>query len=500
MGSMHEAPLSVFPFLLAAVLAVSGLAKLRSLRIAEEAFVSLRLPNWLRTLKAPQILPFAELVLAAGLMLTSGPLAVIVNTAAVLLFVAYLAIIVRALTFDEKVTCSCFGELGLGSVDTFTAVRNALLVGLSLVSLYDAFSGRSVIARWLDFTGAQWLWLLGVIVAAALTWLIAGHRGSDVSQVRTGLAKGARLTGELQRVDGSTVAIGDVTARGRRTLLAFVSPTCGSCLGVIEQLRTWQHEAENVTTYLVLPMRPTPNYAGLLDAEDFSVLFDADAKVMSQLQTGTPTAVVLDGKNRLLEAPAVGRVTIEQLLRTLDNNATVTEVDEVALAQSQQPTAPQQAQAATPAPDADEDDELDYLRAPNPYAALKTHEDTPVSTYQLVHANSGPAIFLLVSPGCGACEETMSKYDAWSEQLDPLRVFLVVSHEAARITLTERGFDAERILLDEQSSLTTMLQVGYPAMYAAGPDGKMLAGPVVGGKQVIETMDDIVVEFRSVNP
>lgn len=58
-----------------------------------------------------------------------------VNVAAVLLFVAYLVVIVRALGFGEPVTCSCFGKLGLGFVDRFTAVRNVVLVALGAVAV-----------------------------------------------------------------------------------------------------------------------------------------------------------------------------------------------------------------------------------------------------------------------------------------------------------------------------------------------------------------------------
>ena len=138
---MYDAPLTVPAVLLALVLLVSGVAKLADLETAAQAFTSLRLPRFLVRWKIPTLLPIGEVVLAIALIVTSGWLAVVVDVAAVLLFVAYLVVIVRALGFGEPVTCSCFGKLGLGSVDRFTAVRNVILVALAALALADAASG-----------------------------------------------------------------------------------------------------------------------------------------------------------------------------------------------------------------------------------------------------------------------------------------------------------------------------------------------------------------------
>ena len=67
-----SSPLILATLLTAAVLLLSGVAKLREPQATRDAFSSLRLPGALARLGAPAVLPWAELALAAGLLLLPG--------------------------------------------------------------------------------------------------------------------------------------------------------------------------------------------------------------------------------------------------------------------------------------------------------------------------------------------------------------------------------------------------------------------------------------------
>jgi len=323
---VHDAPLIVPAVLLAFVLLVSGVAKLADLETAAQAFTSLRLPRFLMRWKVPTLLPVAEIVLAIALIVTSGWLAAVVNVAAVLLFVAYLVVIVRALGFGEPVTCSCFGKLGLGFVDRLTAVRNVVLVALAALSLFDAARGDGVLARLRDFDGGEWAWLTGVLGAVLLTWLIAGHRGDDsVASAVSGpvATAGGGDEDDYLRVPvpfaavttpgGQSVTLRDLAAR-EAVLLLLVSPTCGSCIDVIEHARTWQRTMPALRTSLVLPMAPSEVVPGLDDADDFDLLFDETYAVARLFGVGTPSAVLLGADGKLAGGPVGGTKDVIALM------------------------------------------------------------------------------------------------------------------------------------------------------------------------------------------
>ena len=492
------APLAVPAILLALVLTFSAAAKLASSKHTDAAFISLRLPAWLRTLRAPVLLPWGELALAVLLLVTSGPLAVLTAVAALVLFVLYLVVIVRALTFEEKVTCSCFGELGLGEVTVLTAVRNLLLVALSALVLYDATRGTSVLGRVIDYSAASWLWLALIGVAIALTWLITGAHGS----ARTSTHQAAstpmlfeRVTGTVYDVEDRPVAVESLTRPDQHTLLLFASPTCGSCHTTLEQVRTWQAQTMKVRVVVVLTMRVDDTYGGLANPSDFEIYFDPDMSLLTHYSGVTPSALLFDSDGHLLSALAVGSERVEHLMRTVDTDVWVPAATEV-----ETTSAPQPAPAArTPAAPSENPDEA-YLRAPNPYVLFTDIVDQPCALNSLANPAVGPAILLQVSPGCSPCEYVLEQVDEWVRQVAPIPLYLVVASTEHREVLRSRGFDAGHILLDEHTSLAHMMQLANPGLFAAGGDGYLLAGPVNGGEAVAAVMDDIIAEIRGLYP
>ena len=93
---------------LVTVLVVSGAAKLRDRRATRDAFDALRVPGFVPADGAATALPWAELLLAALVLLAPAGWLVPVAGALLALMLAYTWIIARALGFEEPVTCSCF--------------------------------------------------------------------------------------------------------------------------------------------------------------------------------------------------------------------------------------------------------------------------------------------------------------------------------------------------------------------------------------------------------
>lgn len=257
-------PLVLPSLLLALVLTVSAVFKLRDSVTSTDAFVSLRLPDRLRALKVPVLLPYAELLLAAALVVVPEPGYVVVTVVTVLLFVAYLAVIVRALGFEERVECGCFGRLGLGDVDRRTAVRNGVLVLVALVALGDAVTGHSVIERLVDFGVTEWGWLIGVAAAIVLTWLVVGRR-SEAANATPTTSEPAQGDDQLDyerrpipygalldRTTGESVPLFAVGG-GRPALLVFVNLWCGPCVRTMEMLPSWAGRHSAIRTIAIPP-------------------------------------------------------------------------------------------------------------------------------------------------------------------------------------------------------------------------------------------------------
>ena len=513
---MFDAPFTVPTVLLALVLLLSGAAKLRDLQTAEDAFVSLRLLRWLMRLKAPQILPFGELALAVALLVCSGWLAVVVSVCALALFAAYLVIIVRALTFNEPVTCSCFGKLGLGAVDRFTAVRNVILVALAALGVVDALRGRSVISRLADFSGAEWMWMGGVFAAIALTWLITGDRSTPASSTQptasTSMAGASGASGsavsspaESQRQAipnltvmtpaGESLQLRDVV-KTPQTVIAFVSPTCGPCVRLIEDLRTWQKDNDTAELSVVLTLLGEPNasFNGLVDPQDFMVYFDPRSESFNALGGGTPSMRVLTADGFIRGTAVVG----DENCMSLINGLVSGKADEELFSGNPTLVTPPPTPAA---PAEDPEDPQAYLRRPSPFALVKNANDDEISLLQLAGPMIGPAVVIIVSPSCGSCIEVLQKAHEWKNGLGPIQLYWVVSSSQERELVQERFRIApENVLVDASNALTRMMHVGTPSLIALGPDDMLLAGPVSGGYDITETMNEIIAEIHGANP
>lgn len=319
---MLDAPLLLPPLVAALLLVVSGIAKVRHPEETRSAFGELQMPRALTSSPAPVLLPWAEIVLAVAIIVTPPPFALVVAVLALVLFVVYLAVVVRALGFDHPVTCSCFGRLGLGEVTRRTALRNVLLVVVAALGVVSATADASVASRLLDASAQTWVWLgLLALTVAVVVVTFGGTKGVTSSADGTGEVAGAQDGDEddydrqpipfatLVEESGHETTMHELTAGGA-VLLVFVSPTCGSCRPVIDQVEAWDEGLGPVRLRAVVftaledVVAAEPTLAG-------RVLHDPSAITSRIFRVGTPGAVLLGADGMLAGGPVEGTDAVQ---------------------------------------------------------------------------------------------------------------------------------------------------------------------------------------------
>lgn len=325
--------LALAPLILAAVLIFSGLAKRPDPGSTHSMMRLLRLPPFIANLRVAQIVPWGEMGIAA-LLLTPWRWTYAVGAAgALVLFVVFLVIIARAMTFDPRPTCGCFGRVGDHRINAKTVTRNIVLVALALVSGWIALRGESGTGLLVDFSGNDWLWLLLAVTLAFVTWFIVGapptgpsrkarrqaeeaaaRRASapepdELDYVRTPIPRGV-LIGR----DHETTSL-QALARQQAQLVVLANCWCGSTVAAIDRLPEWRERIPGVGIQLVHSLRPfdEPRLAGAPDT-----WWDPGAQVYEALKSGSSPAAVLLGADGLLAGgPVNGEDEIAQFVEDI---------------------------------------------------------------------------------------------------------------------------------------------------------------------------------------
>ncbi|MFK5584610.1 MULTISPECIES: MauE/DoxX family redox-associated membrane protein [unclassified Serinicoccus] len=316
--------LSLAPLTLAAVLVLSGLAKLPDPGATTSMVAALRLPALLRRRWVALSLPALELVVAV-LLLTPWPWTYALGASGALaLCVAFLVVVVRAMGFHPRPTCSCFGRVGDHRITGRTVLRNALLVALSLVALLIALDGSSAGALVAGSSTQDRLWL-GMTLAVAATAVLVLGRGApeDASDPPTEPA-GTAGTGRSGPGAGRSPATGVVVdedlrpsslialTRAGPQLLVLVNCWCGPTFAVLEELPRWRERLPQLGVPLVHTLAPwgEPRLQGV-----DGVLWDPGSQLWTALDAGAgPSAVLVDRGGVLLRGPVTGIPAIEELV------------------------------------------------------------------------------------------------------------------------------------------------------------------------------------------
>lgn len=316
--------LSLAPLTLAAVLVLSGLAKLPDPGATTSMVAALRLPAVLRRRWVSLALPALELAVAV-LLLTPWPWTYALGASGALaLCVVFLVVVVRAMGFHPRPTCSCFGRVGDHRITGRTVLRNALLVALSLVALLIALDGGSAGAMVAAWTADDWLWLGMTLAVAATAVLVLGRgapedasdpptvpAGTGLSAPGPGRSPAAGVVVDEDLRPSSLIAL----TRAGPQLLVLVNCWCGPTFAVLDELPRWRERLPHLGVPLVHTLAPwgEPRLQGVDD-----VLWDPGSQLWAALDAGAgPAAVLVDRGGVLLRGPITGIPAIEELVEHL---------------------------------------------------------------------------------------------------------------------------------------------------------------------------------------
>jgi hypothetical protein len=308
-----SAPFVVPPLLLAALLLISGAAKLRDPADTRSVFTQLQLPAFLNRIKAAELLPFGELLLAGALLLLPGVWYLLATTVAFALFVVYLVVVVRALGFGYALTCGCFGKLGLGWITRQTAIRNAILVAVALIAWLDGWRRDGVVSR-VAHLGDGWLWLTATLLAMLTTAFVVreGKPPPYVPPPPGNDYQALPVPYTLVDGPGGPRTLWQLTDEAAR-MLVFWNPIDADTAVVADRLPEWQRALAPVRVHLVARSEWSQAVAVRPDLAD-DLLGDPEGQTRQWLRAGMPGAVILGTDRLLAGGPAQGLEEIEELV------------------------------------------------------------------------------------------------------------------------------------------------------------------------------------------
>ncbi|MFV0405829.1 MAG: MauE/DoxX family redox-associated membrane protein [Propioniciclava sp.] len=137
-----------------------------------DAMRLLKVPAVLQKLSLARLVPVVEVVLALGLVLLPSPFFLVPAVGALGLALIYWILIARALTFERRPSCGCFGRIGEANISWRTLVRNSLVVLAAGISVMMGLWGTSAAQLLLAATGMAAAWLVGTALCLVLLWSI----------------------------------------------------------------------------------------------------------------------------------------------------------------------------------------------------------------------------------------------------------------------------------------------------------------------------------------
>lgn len=333
-GHMDLPALVAAPLLLAAVLAVSGVSKLRDDDAATATeWTDLGVPGALNTHALRRAHPWAELALALALVVLPGWLGVAAAVVAVVLTLAYLVMIARAAARPEPAECACFGTGARTAITGRTVARNAALLLLAVLAVVHAAGADSPLVVLLGAPAATWGWLAALVLAVVVTVLLVPVAPAD-DDVPEEEALPARPSGaapydeegEYLRTltpfatlvdrDGARHDLVRLSAR-QAQLLVFMRAGCGPCSTTGNQLAGWQERLPELALRVVVS-QPIDSLEGDYAHWQPFALHDPDGLAARMLRvSGTPTAVLLGTDGLLAGGPVSGSGAIEEFVEDI---------------------------------------------------------------------------------------------------------------------------------------------------------------------------------------
>ena len=325
-------PLLLCTSILVVTLTASGIAKAKDPSSTVEGILNLGLDSVAPLKLTPAVLPWAELVLAAGLLFAPGPLFPVFAIASCALMVFYLVVIARALATGRTEGCNCFGTKSAAPVSRYTLIRNIALTIAGILTVVASFvGGKAVVYELVGLNGSGWLWAVGAGLIALTLWAI--QRGESLAEPAPDipevvLPSAADESEDYVRVpipyasiyttDGRVTTLRDMS-RVQARVLFFASPTCGSCTPILKTIPRWQKLLPQLGLHPVFSSEEKIRQAHKLEKLDEGVeaLVDPKHAAMHNFGRGTPMAVILGSDGMLAGGPVAGTSDVKQLMDDL---------------------------------------------------------------------------------------------------------------------------------------------------------------------------------------
>ncbi|MFD5224625.1 MauE/DoxX family redox-associated membrane protein [Microbacterium sp. NPDC058342] len=308
------------------VLAASGMLKLTSPAATRTGFNVVGMPASMQRPLFVLGVPVAELVLATALVLAPAPGSIMVSALCTTLFIAFLAVVLRALLRGAVGACGCFGRLDRSSIGPATVVRNAGLIALSVLVLTE--SSRGSLFQALGALGTQapiyqtGLLVLGVVaVLTTMGTLQSSALPSNACEQQadrdstTGAELGVHILHDLFGVGH------DVRNwfGAERSLLVFVSAGCAACHALADDIVDAIPDLESKGIRLrVITDVEARNAISSFPALGAHIYHDREGALGAEALVRTfPSAILVDGGEsaRFESGPAVGAEAIHRLMR-----------------------------------------------------------------------------------------------------------------------------------------------------------------------------------------
>lgn len=322
------------PLILAAVLLISGLAKGKDAASTTSVIRELRLPAAFQREWFAKLLTIGEISLALLLFSPASELFLAASIASLLLFATYWAVIARAMTFDPRPQCGCFGRIGDHRISAKTLVRNTILLALAVTSVMMAAQGETT-ASILQQNPETWGWLVSSALTAFLAALIAARPAQPLAPqplqqpaASTSPTIGEADNGEpvgasrplipsaiLQSADGHLHTLRELALQ-RPQLLIAVDCLCNPTHVVIRELDDWKKRLPRVDVRVMTTMLPEVLKAAT-NVQD--PLYDHGGNAWKALgMRGSPSAALLGADGMMVTESVSDLKEIEILIDEIE--------------------------------------------------------------------------------------------------------------------------------------------------------------------------------------
>lgn len=309
---MHTSA-AVLPVLVAVVLLVGGVAKIRHRADTRGALGLFGFAPPLIPVTAA-VLPWAEILVALMLLLGGGPVFVLGAAGAVGLTGGFFFVVARALVRGEGFECGCFGAWNRTRVSLLLAVRNGVLLAVAIATAVMAAAGFPGVPETLnDATGADAQWavmLLAGMGLAALFTASSRPRITELARADSNQVGGEATDVEVVTAGGEVTRLRDL-AQHSPQVIVFIRPGCGSCEELLLHI---EDEGAGLADVLIAVSGHRRIFEAAHPALASRALYAVQAARTALGVHKTPAAVIV-GLNGVVDAgPASGAIAVRDLL------------------------------------------------------------------------------------------------------------------------------------------------------------------------------------------